>query len=337
MLKGKLWLSSLLVLCFLTLIGCGSGSANKNSKVIGEVNGDKITQAEFDTDYKVRNIVYDQQMEQYTKSSQSKDSNVKMESVKTPEIVAELKKQTWDDVVFQKLILQQAAKEGLDATDELEEATSSEDFKNTIIKYKLDEDTYKESLRTQLLYNQLNKKIIADVEVSDKEIEEYYKAHIGDFEELGGVEIYHILVKTEKEANDILAQVKAGADFAALAKKYSIDGSKEQGGYVGLANQDSGWVDEFQTAAMKLKPGELAPAPVRTQFGYHIIKAGSQKEGTNRSLKDANNEILMKLQSQKEQEVFNKYLDDVKKKAIIKDYRTKSSDKSVDSKKTKGK
>ncbi len=82
----------------------------------------------------------------------------------------------------------------------------------------------------------------------------------------------HILVKTEAEANDILAQLKKGTDFAKLAKEKSLDpGSKEKGGDLGWFSP-AGMVKPFSDAVVGLKKGELSATPIQTQFGWHVIK-----------------------------------------------------------------
>ena len=87
----------------------------------------------------------------------------------------------------------------------------------------------------------------------------------------------HILVQTESEAKDILTELKKGADFAELAKTRSIDPSaKEQGGDLGFFTRDE-MVPEFSNAAFKLKDGETSPAPVKTQYGWHIIKVEAHR------------------------------------------------------------
>ncbi|MGE5391639.1 MAG: peptidyl-prolyl cis-trans isomerase [Deltaproteobacteria bacterium] len=328
MLKRRLWLSLLLLLAVLIMAGCGSSGSVKNGKVIGSVNGDEITQSEFDNAYKIRELYYEKQVAQINNANQGQQG-MEIAGVKDPTVIKSLQKAAWDDVVMQKLILQQAPEEGIEVSDkELGDVVKSDEFKNFVKTNKMDENAYIESVKTQYLYNKLYKKITGQAEVSDKEIEEYYKAHLSEFQEAGGIETYHILVKTEKEANDIMAQIKGGADFADLAKKYSKDtGSAIDGGFVGLTNQDSQWVPEFKQAALALKPGEITKTPVKSQFGYHIIKAGSIKNNNVRTLKDARNQIMMSLQKQKEEKVANQYLDNLKKKAVIKDYRTKSTNK----------
>lgn len=86
----------------------------------------------------------------------------------------------------------------------------------------------------------------------------------------------------EQEAESVLAQVKDDEkDFADLAAEHSSDASAEDGGDIGFVTEDSQYVEEFETAALKLKEGEVSQ-PVRTQFGFHILKATEvdEQEGT---------------------------------------------------------
>lgn len=81
----------------------------------------------------------------------------------------------------------------------------------------------------------------------------------------------HILVKKYQMANEILDQVKNGSDFKNLAKNFSECPSRKKGGDLGFFTKEQ-MVPAFSKAVMKLKKGELYPEPVKTKFGYHIIK-----------------------------------------------------------------
>jgi parvulin-like peptidyl-prolyl isomerase len=80
----------------------------------------------------------------------------------------------------------------------------------------------------------------------------------------------HILVEKESLAKEIAERIKKGESFSTLAEQYSIDGSRRRGGDLGTFTRGV-MVKEFESAAFKLQKGEVS-APVKTQFGYHIIK-----------------------------------------------------------------
>jgi foldase protein PrsA len=145
------------------------------------------------------------------------------------------------------------------------------------------------------------KKLI-NLEVKDDDRKAFYEQRKKD---LAQIKVSHILVKTKPEAERILKEIKAGGDFAAAAKKESLDpGSKDKGGDIGFITESSSLVPEFKKAAMALKPGELSGV-VKSQYGYHIIKATEQKK-TYEELKDTIEE-LMAIQRQAE---FLKRLED---------------------------
>lgn len=82
---------------------------------------------------------------------------------------------------------------------------------------------------------------------------------------------HHILVKAQYEAEDLLKKIKEGSEFSVLAKKFSICPSAAQGGDLGSLR--SGQADEdFEAAALQLKINEISNKPVRTRFGYHLLK-----------------------------------------------------------------
>ncbi len=83
--------------------------------------------------------------------------------------------------------------------------------------------------------------------------------------------VAHILVAQKYEAEDLLRKLKEGKDFAELARKYSSCPSASNGGDLGVL-QLGKTVEDFEDASLALKAGEVSKAPVRTKFGYHLIK-----------------------------------------------------------------
>ena len=297
--------------------GCASPQAED---VIGEVNGDNITRAEYDLQYNMLKLNYENEKSQ------------KLDVKKDKEIIRQLGDQAFNELVLQGILKQEADKkkikvsqEEIDADlnyiKEMQSQDNDKGFEEFLSKMGLNEKQLREQIETQLIYWKLYGEITPDVKVDEKEIKEFYDKNIQTYKEPAGIEISHILVNNEKDAKNIITQLNKDEDFAELAAEHSICPSKEKGGDLGIVNESSGLVKEFKDAALKLKPGEITKNPVKTEFGYHIIKAGQEQEEKTRSFEEVKNEIRLKLQQEKSYELFNSYLEDLHKSAKIKDNR----------------
>ncbi len=145
------------------------------------------------------------------------------------------------------------------------------------------------------------------LETNYKKVEDYYNANISLFSQPKQFRARHILLKLAQNANEnqdkeikdkakkIIADIKAGASFEELAKQYSEDTvSKIRGGDLNYSPEGK-MVKPFEEAVKKLKVGEMTEEPVRTIFGYHIIKLEGVKEATKKELKDVEKEIARKI------------------------------------------
>ena len=154
------------------------------------------------------------------------------------------------------------------------------------------------------------------VSVTGQQIERYYNDNIQQFSTPEQVHAEHILLKTEgkddaavkKQAESLLAQAKGGANFEDLAKKYSEDDSnKAKGGdldYFGRGQM----VKEFDDAAFAAKPGDIV-GPVKTQFGYHIIKILDHRQATTKPLPEVRTQIEDQLKFEQAQDQAQKEAD----------------------------
>ncbi len=136
---------------------------------------------------------------------------------------------------------------------------------------------------------------------NEKKVKDYYESHKKDYSQAEQVRARHILVKAvdgDKDsenkaftkAEDLVKQLKAGADFAALAKKNSDDpGSKDKGGDLGFFARGS-MVPAFEKQAFDAKVGEIS-APVKSEFGYHIIQTQEKKPASERTYEQVKTEI----------------------------------------------
>jgi peptidyl-prolyl cis-trans isomerase C len=153
---------------------------------------------------------------------------------------------------------------------------------------------------------------MAKAKVSDQEAKEYYEKHKEDFVTTSQIKASHILVKTEDEANKILARLKKGEKFEEIARKESIDkGSAKNGGDLGYFARGQ-MVPEFEKAASELKPGETSK-PVKSNFGFHIIKVTDKKAGPVIEYDRIKDLISQKLSGERQKESFDKYVAELKK------------------------
>jgi peptidyl-prolyl cis-trans isomerase C len=125
----------------------------------------------------------------------------------------------------------------------------------------------------------------------------------------------HILVKTEKEAQDVLAQLKGGAKFEDLAKKVSIDPAGAKGGDLGWFGKGA-MIPEFEKVAFAMKEGETSGI-VKTKFGFHIIKLTGKRAAGILPFAEVKEQLKTSLMPEKQQEVFKKVKEDLKKNAKL--------------------
>ena len=131
-----------------------------------------------------------------------------------------------------------------------------------------------------------------------KEMYEQYKRNNPPQEEMSAA---HILLKTEKEAKDVIKQLEKGADFADLANKLSENKGLE-GGDLGYFTREL-MVPEFSEAVFRMKEGEISKTPVKTQFGYHVIKAGPRRLTEVPSFEEMEKELAQTQASEAVEEV----------------------------------
>ncbi|QHT60600.1 peptidylprolyl isomerase [Paenibacillus lycopersici] len=231
--------------------------------------------------------------------------------------------QTMDNLIQEELIKQEADKAGIKITDaDIDKEIDSikkqfpteADFESALTQNGLT----LEDLRAQTPMQLSIRKILEpQAKVTDKDIEDYFNQNKASFDQAEEVKASHILVATKEEADAILKQLNEGGDFAALAKEKSTDtGTKDNGGDLGFFGK--GVMDpEFEKAAFALKVGETTKEPVKSQYGYHIIKVTDRKAAKAATLAEKKDEIKDTLIRQKVSELSTAWLADIKSKAQI--------------------
>jgi len=206
--------------------------------------------------------------------------------------------QGFEAVVDDILRAQAAEKEGIQVSDSEVRKTIEEQLKAEMDRMgegatPQEKKQYEEQIRSMADRETVRRGLLSQ-RLNDKLREKYKPTEADLMASYNEVKTRHILIKATqdtqaaalKKANEVLAKVKAGGDFAALAKQYSDDtASKNNGGDVGWVTSTSSFVPEFTEAARKLKKGEIA-GPVPTMFGYHIMKADDVRNKLPKDIKD---------------------------------------------------
>lgn len=206
----------------------------------------------------------------------------------TPDLEPQLK----EEIIAREIFMQEAQKQGLEATPE----------------YRAQLELARQAILIRTLFDTYRKQnAVTDADVQ-AEYDKFAAAN-------GGKEYKarHILVETEAEAQKIIADLKKGAKFEDIAKKQSKDpGSGANGGDLDWANPSS-FVPEFSEAMIKLKPGETTPVPVKSQFGYHVIRVDEVRSAQLPPVA----EVKPQVKQQLEQQRLQKYQEDLRAKAKI--------------------
>ncbi len=178
----------------------------------------------------------------------------------------------------------------------------------------------------------LARKVLPQVKTSsEKEIQDFYQTHKKDYVEPEAIHARHILIEVPqkatkeqeaaalKKAEKIRERALKGEDFASLARKYSADiGTKDRGGDLGFFTRGQ-MIEEFEKAAFALKPGEVSK-PIRTSFGYHIIKVEEKRPARQKSFQEVKDQIKEELLQKRQEEALAAALKELEKKHPIKIY-----------------
>lgn len=172
-------------------------------------------------------------------------------------------------------------------------------------------DIYRLEWRSQLLSQAIYNKVTKDIKVTPAQVQTYYNTHKSSYTTAASRDVRHILVNSKSLAEQLESQLKKGADFGTLAKKYSKDPSSAKvGGKLTITKGET--VPQFDKVAFSLKTGETSP-PVHTQYGWHIIQALSAiKPAKTTPLASVRQSIESTLLQTKKTGAMNKWLDGVK-------------------------
>lgn len=325
--KLKVFIAGLISMSL--LVGCAT---DKVGKTVATVNGENITYGEYLKKFAFQKYMIDSTYgkEIWNEKVPAEQSITKQETT----LIKDFTLRLVDSIIQEELLSQEAKKQSL-KIDESELKNNVDQWKNSITKDKTAKEYYEkngitEEVVTDIFKEQMN---ISALEanytknnpVTQAEIDKYYNEHKSEYTN-AQVKASHIIIKTQnddgtemsqdkvdsakKQIDEIYAKIKAGEDFAKLAKQYSQDASKDAGGDLGFFSKGQ-MVKEFEEVAFSMKVGEVSE-PFKTKYGYHVVKLTDKKEDTTDP-----KQVKEFLKGTLQQEKFTKYVEELKKAAKI--------------------
>ena len=297
--------------------------------VLAKVGDEKITMADVNSEIQA-NIDY--LIETYGEDYENSIDDTLKEQLKT--LRTQVLEQLVDDKV---LITKGTALEYIPSEEELAtaieeeranfvEAYGGEDgLKEALEYYGMTEEKFNSFLENMVKTDKVKEAMIKDVTVSDEEVEQYYNDNIDKYTTKAGANAKHILFETEEEAQDAKNKIDSGeATFDEIYAEYEANASSETKplsqdlGYV--ENEQEGYDTDFLAGFKTLKEGEVS-APIKSSFGYHIVKVeGVQTEEKVTSLDEVKDTIKSTLLSEKQQETYDSTLEEWKEELNVKLY-----------------
>lgn len=216
-------------------------------------------------------------------------------------------------LITEKIVALEAAKQNISVSEEevqkeldisIEQSGGKEQFAQALAYYGYTEEDIRKNIRTNFTIRKLME---PQITITEEEMQQYFNENKTSFDTPEQVKASHILVDSEEKALEVKEKIKAGNDFAELAKEYSTDeGSKSQGGQLGYF-QRGDMAQQFEDAAFALEVGGISE-PVETGFGYHIIKVEDKIAAKEANYEDSKDQVKENLIQQKIPEVLNTWL-----------------------------
>ncbi|NMB26514.1 MAG: foldase [Tissierellia bacterium] len=223
--------------------------------------------------------------------------------------------QALNALIIDKIISLEAKSQNINITEEniqneidkMKENMGGEEALNNALQYSgISEEDLKKNIETNL---SIKKLLEPEISITEEEQKKYFEENKETFNQPEEVKARHILVETEETALEIEKKLAAGEDFEKLAKEYSTDtGNSKNGGDLGFFGKGA-MVPEFEEAAFSLEVGKIS-SPVKTKFGYHIIKVEDKKEAKEANYEDSKEDIKDMIYQEKFPEAYNTWIQD---------------------------
>jgi foldase protein PrsA len=301
---------ALLLAVVLVAAGCGGGTKSVPTSAVAVVGNDTITKTEFNDLLAGAQRTYKARKTPFPKAGTTQYKQLQDSAMQYLVQQSELE-QKLDDLGLKPVTEADVDKKLAEIKKQFF-GGKEKTYRAQLKAQGFTEEQLRQDIRANLLSEKLYNEVTKDTKVTDADVKKYYDENKATYTQQASRDVRHILVNNKKLANDIEAQLKGGADFAKLAKKYSKDpGSAANGGKLTISKGQT--VPEFDKTAFELKTNEISK-PVHTTYGWHIIQALSAvKPAKVTPLADVKDTIKQSLLSKKKTEAMTKWLDGVKK------------------------
>lgn len=293
------------------LAGCslGGGDDKVPADAVAVVDGEEVAKSDYDALISQAKKSYTNQKREFPKAGSQEFQTLKNQAVQF--------------LIQREQFEQEAAALDVEITDKQVDARleqiqkqyfggDKKKYDKQLKEQGLSDKQVRNDIRAQIVSEKIFEEVTGKVAVTDKQVADYYNKNEAQYSQPQSREVRHILVKTKAKADDLYNQLKGGADFAALAKKFSEDtGSKANGGKLTISKGQT--VAPFDKKAFELKKNEIS-TPVKTEFGFHIIQPlGDVTEAKVTPLKEVKDSIRQQLAQTKKNEAMTKWVDELKK------------------------
>jgi len=263
-------------------------------------------------------------LDEYQSCLDKKILMVPREYLSQPDDMKAFEQEVLDGMITEKIMQLRAKELNISVSDtEVENKIKEirkdygEDFASLFSQTNINYEEWKEEFRKELLLQKLVEfDVNSKIKISDEEIEHYFKKHRGHYKSDSRVRVSQIVVRDMATAQSALRRVKEGEDFAKVAADVSISPEASRGGDLGFVTKLV-MPEPLDNTIFQMPVDEISDI-VQSSYGFHIFKIMEIQHARDRNLADVRDAVISDLRMQKEETAYVAWLDDLKKKAVIK-------------------
>lgn len=324
--------SSIVLIGFLALtllVGSSVSAQEMGDETAAIINGEEVSVLEIDE------VIGTEQVVMQVFQTNQEFGQLLLQTEAGRDLMNEYRKSKFDEFLTYYLLNREVEEKGIEMTAEDKDEFFEDHLETVMTQNNLNEqqllqalqqqniqslDEYKEMFlernEQDMLIFALQEETVGPIEITEEDMQEFYDNNQSRFEVEAGSEVRHIILDNEESAEDALARLNDGENFADLAREVSTGPSAETGGRLGVVNESTQFDATFKEAALALEAGEVSEV-VQTDFGYHIIKVDEKVEAGVREFSEVKDEIEATLLERERQDIWQDYVEELKNNAEV--------------------